>query len=290
MNGNHTADGVSAVPQKRRRRKRGIVPLGGQAPLTPKELELHAQLVADGRLKSGRCGAFDYYVRNGKQCWRRHTVPKDPRTPAQQCCRTRFAASSKAFSEADMLTKAQRDEWSADAAKRNSRPRLGQSGPLTSQQDYIGRNCTSKQRDSELLLRPPQPDLEKVERHGVRPELTSQVLQYQLVTRSTSERYYGATVLLPCCYRGFGVYAAGSQRLYDDLRGQSVNITSAIFPVVCAVNVRPPPDHYQTAPRARGLLRSSPQGKQNAVWRKTKGRAKPSHATSMRPQGLLIAN
>ena len=205
MNATPATKGAPAVRHAKQRRKRGIVPQGGGAPLTPRERELHAQLVAHGCLKSGRSGAYDYYVRNGKQCWRRHTVPKDPRTPAQQCCRTRFAASSKAFSEADMLTKAQRDEWSADAAKRNSRPRLAQSGHLTSQQDYIGRNCISKQRDSELLLRPPQADREKVERHGVRPELTRQVLQYQPVTQSTSERYRGSTVILPWPHRGLTV-------------------------------------------------------------------------------------
>ena len=63
MNGNPTTNDVSAVPQKRHRRKRGIVPKGGRVALTPRERKLHAQLIADGRLKSGRCGAYDFYER-----------------------------------------------------------------------------------------------------------------------------------------------------------------------------------------------------------------------------------
>ena len=109
---------VPAVPQRRQRRKRGIVPKGGRAALSSKERELHAELVADGRLKSGRCGGYDYYVVNGKQRWRRHAVPKDPRAPAQQRSRLRFAAASKTWSEDGPLTEAHRDERCADGAKR----------------------------------------------------------------------------------------------------------------------------------------------------------------------------
>jgi hypothetical protein len=185
MNGNPTTNGVSAVPQKRCRRKRGIVPKGGRAVLSPKELELHAQLVADGRLKSGRSGGYDYYVLNGKQRWRRHTVPKDPRSPAQQRCRERFAAASKMWSANGPLTEAQRHAWQADGAKRHSRPRLRQSGPLPGQQNYIGRNCTRNQRDSEMLSHPRQREQQQAKSKELMPESTTQVSQTQPITRST---------------------------------------------------------------------------------------------------------
>jgi len=166
---------VPAASQQRPRRKRGIVPKYGRVALTPRERQMHAQLMADGRLKSGRCGAYVYYPLNGKHCWRRHAGPKDPHTPAQLSCRERFAAASKACSQNGLLTEAHQHESYAGGARRNSRPRLGQSGPLTNQQDDIGRNCTTKQRDSEILLRPRQPEREKVESPGLRPELTTQV-------------------------------------------------------------------------------------------------------------------
>ena len=186
MNGRPITIGVPAAWHKKQRRKRGIVPKGGRAVLSPKELKLHAQLVADGRLKSGRCGAYDYYVLNGKQRWRRHTVPKDPRTPAQQRCRARFAAASKMWSANGPLTEAQRHAWQADGAKRHSRPRLRQSGPLPGQQNYIGRNCTRNQRDSEMLLRPRQRERQQAKSKALRPESTTQVSQAQPITRFTS--------------------------------------------------------------------------------------------------------
>jgi hypothetical protein len=186
MNGSPATIGVPAVRHARQRRKRGIVPKGGRVPLSPKERQLHAQLVADGRLKSGRCGAYDYYMLNGKQRWRRHSDPRDPHTPAQQRSRLRFAAASKTWSENGPLTKAQRDAWYEDGAKRQSRPRLGSSGPLTGQQNYIGRNCARKQRDSEMLSHPSKREQKHAKNKGLRPELIAQVSQSQPITRSTS--------------------------------------------------------------------------------------------------------
>ena len=141
MNGSPMTNVVPAASHRRPRRKRGIIPKGGRVALTPRERQMHAQLTADGRPKSGRSGAYVYYPLNGKQCWRRHAVPKDPHTPAQQRCRERFAAASKAYSENGLLTEAPRHESCADGARRNSRPLLGQSGPLTHQQDDIRRNA-----------------------------------------------------------------------------------------------------------------------------------------------------
>jgi hypothetical protein len=123
-------------------------------------------------------------VLNGKQRWRRHTVPKDPRTPTQQRCRVRFAAASKTWSENGLLTQAHRDEWSADGARRKSRPRLGQSGPLPGQQNYIGRNCTRNQRDSEMLLHPSHREQQHAKSKDLKPESTTQVSQAQPITRS----------------------------------------------------------------------------------------------------------
>jgi len=127
-----------------------------------------------------------YYVVNGKQRWRRHAVPKDPRTPAQQRSRARFAAASKTWSEDGLLTEAHRNAWYSDGAKRQSSSRLGSSGPLTGQQNYIGRNCTRKQRECEMLLHLRQSEQNKVKIKALRPELTAEASQYQPFTRATS--------------------------------------------------------------------------------------------------------
>jgi hypothetical protein len=201
MNGSPIPDIASAAPQRRQRRKRGIVPKGGRAALSPKELQRHTQLVADGRRKSGRGGSYVFYVVKNKQRWRRHTVPKDPCTAAQQCCRARFAAASKTWSENGLLTEADRHEWCADGARRQSLPRLGQSGPLPGQQNYIGRNCTRNQRDSGMLLRPRQREQEHAKNKGLGPESTTQVSQSQPITRSTSRTRRACTVAAPSIRR-----------------------------------------------------------------------------------------
>ena len=239
MNGSPTTSGVPAVRHRRQRRKRGIVPKGGRAALSPKERRLHAELRADGRLKSGRCGGYDYYVVKGKQRWRRHSVPKDPRTPAQQRSRARFAAASKTWSEDGPLTEAEREAWYADGAKKRSRPRLGSSGPLTGQQNYIGRTCTRKQRDSEMLLRPRQREQHNVKNKGLRPELTDASLaipaNYAINVRDS-----------PGTRRACAVYSPGSQRVCKEIQGPRVNVASASPPKTYAINVRPPPEQHRS--------------------------------------------
>jgi len=97
---------------------------------------------SDTALKSGRCGNWVYYMRNGKQRRRRYVKPKDPRTPKQLQVRAALAAASKAYSWE--LTEEQRAECRTAGAKIRSRPRLYQSGPLTGQQYHIGRTTAEK--------------------------------------------------------------------------------------------------------------------------------------------------
>ena len=95
MNGRRMTKSVPAAPQRRRRRKRGMALRGGRVALSPKELKLHARLIAEASLKSGRSGAYVYYTDKGKQRYRRYVVPKDPRTPRQHLSRAIFAAARR---------------------------------------------------------------------------------------------------------------------------------------------------------------------------------------------------
>src|ERR1039458_1463945 len=146
MNDRPTSNTGPAFPQRKRRRRRGIVPKGGEAFLGAKDRKLHDVLKKDGRPKSGRAGAYVYYMRKGRQCWRRYGVPKDPHTNAQRRSRAIFGTASKTWSADELLTDEQRDAWYAQGAKTRSRPRLGSSGKLTGQQDFVGRNCAKGQR------------------------------------------------------------------------------------------------------------------------------------------------
>ncbi len=96
----------------------------------------------DYTIKSGRCGDWVFYLRNGRQCRRRFTKPFDPKTRPQLDCRTRFAAASRSYS--DVLTQAQQDACIAAGAKIQTRPRLGQSGPMTGLQYWMRQVMTGK--------------------------------------------------------------------------------------------------------------------------------------------------
>ena len=96
----------------------------------------------DTAVKGGRCGDWVWYVRNGHQ-WRRRWVKGfDPKTPKQLAWRARLAAASKAYS--DTLTDAEQEACIAAGAKRRTRPRLGQSGPQTGHQYWVGKACSEK--------------------------------------------------------------------------------------------------------------------------------------------------
>jgi hypothetical protein len=156
MNGRPTPIGVSVVRHAKHRRKRGIVLTGGQVPLSAKELKQHARLLKAGKPMSGKSGPYVYYIRKGKQRWRRAVPNRDPRTFAQLRSRTVFGAASRTWSHGGPLTEEQRDAWLAEGGKVQSRPRLGQSGKLTGQQHFIGHNSTKKSWTSSLLLDPHQ--------------------------------------------------------------------------------------------------------------------------------------
>lgn len=123
----------------------------------------------DPALKSGWCGDWVWYMRGGKQCRRRYACPKDPHTLDQMRSRGRLTAVSRNYSQS--LPDAQRDACIAAGAKLQSRPRLGQSGPLTGQQYWV-RSDSARQ---------------KAQSKATKLKTAAQVPQTQRVTRSTSE-------------------------------------------------------------------------------------------------------
>ena len=155
--------GRSPLPQRNRRQRERCVSLRRNAALEARYLQLHAQLIAENRPMSGRAGGYVYYWAYGRLCWRVYVIPRDPRTPAQQRSRAAFGAASKAWSGSQSLTEEQRDAWHADAAKIKSTPRLGQSGSLTTQQDYVGRNSLKERWGLAFLAEPPVEERKKAE-------------------------------------------------------------------------------------------------------------------------------
>ena len=114
-----------------------------------------SQMITPDVPKSGRFGAWIYYMRGNKQVRRPYVKPRDPRTPAQLRCRAAFGAAVKVWSDAQGMTQNDQKTWIAAAEKVRSRPRLAQSGSLTGQQYFIAINCARAQADAGMLLRPP---------------------------------------------------------------------------------------------------------------------------------------
>ena len=124
-------------------------------------------------------------MRGGKQCRRRYTCPKDPRTPAQLDRRARLKAASRKYSR--VLTEEDRQACIAAGAKRRSRPRLAQWGWLTGQQDRVHKETTQGNAGVK----------------GKNAQTAPEVAQPQGVTRSTSERHRAASQVPPeQCRRG----------------------------------------------------------------------------------------
>ena len=166
----------AALLSPRQRRRRGVAPSGGRAPLTPWERRLHDQLKGDGRLKSGRAGAYVYYVSGGRQRWHRYVVPRDPHTPAQQELRAVFGAATKAWSANGLLTPAERAACYAAGARRRSRPRLTACGKLSGQQYFVGLICQRALRQRARQWTFPSAR-----------EITSQLSRSQLLAQAASE-------------------------------------------------------------------------------------------------------
>ena len=145
----------------------------------------------DRTIKSGHCGDRIWFVRHGKQICRLYVRPHDPRTPAQLRSRAHLGAASRTYSYS--LTDKQRRACIAAGAKRRSRSRLGQSGPLSGQQYSIRRQYA----------------LQKAHGNGVITAIAPQVPQPQKLNPTTWERYRGASLLVPYRHR---VGTAGASR------------------------------------------------------------------------------
>jgi hypothetical protein len=79
-------------------------------------------------------------------------TPRNPRTAAQQTVRQNLATQAAAY---DQLTDVEQQAWVATAAQMQSRPTLGQSGPLTGLQLFTKVNCAILAIDGTPVSAPP---------------------------------------------------------------------------------------------------------------------------------------
>jgi hypothetical protein len=253
MNDGSRGNTGPAFPQSKPRRRRRSILTGGKALLGAKDRQLHEQLKRDGRPKSGRAGAYVYYMRKDRQCWRRYVVPKDPRTAAQRRSRVVFGTASKTWSADELLTDEQRDAWYAQGAKTRSRSRLGSSGKLTGQQDFVGRNCAKGQRERGVRMEPRKPEQKKGERKAQKPVLIAEAPQPQIVTQSTWGTRRAFAVVGRCRHRVRRGYARkGKNRLLTSQRAVSQWFTQSTWDRPRSNTGAPPMQCRRKTHRARG--------------------------------------
>jgi hypothetical protein len=133
----------------------------------------------DPVLTSGRCGDYVRYVLRNKQHRRLYIKPTNPRTFKQQRERARFRAASSKYSQ--ILTEDQRDACIAEGTKLQSRPRLGQSGPLTGQQYSIRKEYAAS---AAARMRKARATTKTLQPQRVTRKYESQVPQPQRLARS----------------------------------------------------------------------------------------------------------
>jgi hypothetical protein len=152
-------------------------------------------------------------------------TPRNPRTSAQQVIRQNLATQAAAY---DQLTDAQQEAWIAAAAQIQSKPSLGQHGPLTGFQLFTKVNCALLAIGAATVTAPPARSLlSPLPIDGLDITNTGGTLAIRL--RSTGAAPDG-TMLRACapqnsgCRRGLGYRLLG---ILPSPQAGYVNITSA---------------------------------------------------------------
>ena len=152
-------------------------------------------------------------------------TPRNPRTSAQQVIRQNLATQAAAY---DQLTDVQQEAWIAAAAQIQSKPHLGQKGPLTGLQLFTKVNCALLAIGQPAVIAPPAKTLlSPLPIDGLVITNTGGTLAIRLHTTGSPA---DGTMLRACapqnsgCRRGLGYRLLG---ILDSPVSNYVNITSA---------------------------------------------------------------
>jgi hypothetical protein len=139
-------------------------------------------------------------------------VPRNPRTSAQQVVRQNLATQAAAY---DALTDEQQQAWIATAAQMQSKPTLGQSGPLTGLQLFTKLNCALLAIGGDAVTTPPaKPLLEPLPIDALDITNTSGTIAIRLHTTGSPP---DGTMLRACAPEKSGCRRGVSYRLLGTL-------------------------------------------------------------------------
>ena len=152
-------------------------------------------------------------------------TPRNPRTSAQQVIRQNLATQAAAY---DQLTDVQQEAWIAAAAQIQSKPHLGQNGPLTGLQLFTKVNCALLAIGQAAVTAPPAKSLlSPLPIDGLDITNTGGNLTIRLHTTGAPP---DGTMLRACAPQNSGCRRGLSYRLLGTLGSpvaNYVNITSA---------------------------------------------------------------
>jgi hypothetical protein len=152
-------------------------------------------------------------------------IPRNPRTTDQLAVRAKLASQAAAY---DQLTDAQQEAWVAAAAKVQTSPTLGQSGPLTGYQLFIKVNCALLAIGADPVTAPPaKPLLAVLPIDGLQITNTGGTVAIRLHAPTAPP---DGTMLRACAPENSGVRRGSDYRLLGTLgspSGEYIDITSA---------------------------------------------------------------
>ncbi len=152
-------------------------------------------------------------------------IPANPRTGPQLAVRQNLASQAIAYGQ---LTDAQQEAWIATAGQMQTRPTLGQSGPLTGLQLFTKVNCALLAIGGEPVTVPPaKPQIDPLPIDGFEITNAAGVVTIRLHTTDSPPE---GTMLRACAPQGSGTRRGEDYRLLGTLDSpvaSYVNITSA---------------------------------------------------------------
>ncbi len=153
-------------------------------------------------------------------------TPRNPRSGAQQVIRQNLATQAAAYGQ---LSEAQQEAWIAAAAQIQSKPSLGQSGPLTGFQLFTKVNCALLAIGSPTVTAPPAKSLlSPLPVDGLEITNTAGAVAIKLHTTGTPS---AGTMLRGCAPQNSGCRRAVGYRVLGTLGSPAadgyVDVTSA---------------------------------------------------------------
>ena len=139
-------------------------------------------------------------------------IPRNPRTGAQLVIRQNLATQAAAY---DQLTDVQQEAWIATAAQMQTKPTLGQSGPLTGLQLFTKVNCAILAIGGDPVSTPPaKPLLEPLPIDALAVTNAAGVITIRLHTTGSPP---DGTMLRACAAQKSGCRRGVSYRLLGTL-------------------------------------------------------------------------